>query len=130
MSRANYKIESQGKIVNVALAGVYSLSDVKSYEIALKKHVFQNQTDSWFLVADVNALEASAMDAVKYTENITNWILDNNCLAIINVHNINESIVDFQLAIAAGKNKIYSAKTEDEAIALVSAIANVANIAV
>ena len=119
MAAGSFEIRSEQNIVYVVLDGVFSLNDVKLYEKALQKHVFQFHPEIWLLVADVNLLQPSPMEAVKYTENITNWILENGCQGIINVHNLNESIVDFQLAIAAGGNKIINAKTAEEAEKLI-----------
>jgi len=120
MATGRYTITSKGHVVYVVLEGVFDIDKVKSYEKALKQHVLAHQIGTWLLVADVNGLEASPMEAVKYTEQITNWILSNRCQGIINVHNLNESIIDFQLAIAAGDNKIFNAKTEQDVQGLIS----------
>lgn len=115
MTTGRYKIESKQNVVYVVLDGVFSLDNVKSYEKHLHKHIAANQQGSWFLIADVNLLQPSAMEAVKYTENITNWILKSGCEGIINIHDLNASIIDFQLAIAAGDNKVYNTKTQQQA---------------
>lgn len=113
------QISYQHPAVEVTLSGVYSLEDVKDYHQQLSSFVKRHCIGQWYLIADVNGLEPSPMDAIEYTQTITDWILANGCVSVVNVHSANKPILDYQLEIASAGHKLWDVQTLEQAHQLV-----------
>lgn len=120
-SLAHYSFNIKNKILYVSIAGVFTLKDAQEYDEELKQNAAKFN-EKWCLIADVNKLQASPLEAVNYVESLTLWLVHNDCIAIINVHNNHNPIVDYQLNIASGYHKVFRAKTISEAVNLANSL--------